>query len=240
MQIIIRHHLIIKDLNLQIRNMVRDLCIIWDFTKDPEELKRRQRLIQTNCTVDYFLRLLMVEKLKVGKQKKIIIECSEQPITKITNYDDDSLGVIIVRRQIDLDKYQKLADNAKRKWALDMVVSAFEELHKHFDFSMDTIHDVAKQVEANKYINHYVYGSPVVNKSKDLKAQLFVEYEFDKFDLYAEVYDKDSTLLKKTLVKSVAPGWVTYTPILGSIKWIDNKKLSVLDAKKKELKKISA
>lgn len=212
--------------------MIRELVICMEFTSDTAKKERnKQFALSQYCVSEYFVRLF--DKLKIGKIQKLVIECDEEPITKITNYDDSDIKTL--RRQVDINKYLKLSDTAKKKWLVEMWLSGFEELHKHFDFDIAQVHEAAKQIEAAKYVNHYAYGKQVASTDKKHKAQLFIEFEMDRIDLYLEVFDKEGTQVKRVLVKSELPYW----DISGSVKWLDAKSVSVLDSKKKQLKKVS-
>jgi len=215
--------------------MIRDIEISMEFSKTNIE-KYKEFNMSTKWVTDVYLRMLV--ELKVQNIKKILIECAEHTINKVANYDNDDLGVQIVRRQIDLNKYLELSDVEKKKWGILLLISGFEEVHKHFNFPIEKIHSVSKELNNIHFVNHYYLKKPVPSPNNQYKAILWVEYEIQKFSLFVHLFNKEEKIIKKVLIKTVKPGWISYFPILGNIIWKSVNEFQVYNRKKKVLKTI--
>jgi hypothetical protein len=146
--------------------------------------------------------------------------------------------VKILRRQIDINSFLKLSEIERKKWALDLLVSGFEELSNHFEFSMDEIYAIAKKIEDNNFLNHYHFGKITSSPNKQFKSVLWVEHDADKFSLFLQILDKEDAVLKKVLVKEASPSFALHSQLFGSIKWESNDTIKVLNNKKAILKTV--
>jgi hypothetical protein len=214
--------------------MIREIQITLPYETAME--KKKKFIPTTYCTGDFFLRLL--DKFAVGKIQKLIIECSESEVLKTSNPSDDSIGVIVLRRHIDLSKYFSMSVKEKKKWTLRILVDGFKELNQYYEFSFEKIEAVAKTIKDMDYLNHYRYGKVVSSPSKKMKAQLWVEHEIDKFHLFVDILNPEEELITREKVISTFPNWVAYLPVLGSIKWETDQFISIIPKNKKVVKKI--
>ena len=215
--------------------MIREISIQSIFTNDVA-LKEKYKTfnLSTYCVGEYFVRLL--GKFKIGKIQKLVIECDENPITKITSYEDYS--VQNVRRHINMNEYLELSGLDKKKWVLEIIVTAFEELKNYFEFSIDEIYLIADEIKKANYQNNYKLANSILNKSKEHSANLYVEFNVEDFCLFLEIYDKNNIRTKFVKTKKVEPNFANNF-MFCKIKWIDDKTIEVIGFDKKQIKKVS-
>jgi hypothetical protein len=184
---------------------------------------RRRFLLETNCIVSMFLRLL--GKYKNNDTKKIIIKCVET----LTGKGSTILGICIIEQVIDYNGFFIKDDSEKKTFTLNIIKQAITEIARDKEWDISPFEEVYTKIIALDYINHWTWGKKLKSPSRLYTAEVYLEHEIRDIKIFIVIRDKQGKLVKKQLIITELPNEYAYAKHLGKLIWLSNNEVQLLN-----------
>ena len=190
--------------------------------------KRREFALQTRCITACFERLFGY--MNTRDCKKITINCMpEVPVKSIKKF---SGGFYEVQTKFCYTSFTKLNDYEKKKISLDLLMAGVRQIAKAQKWDMAQFEQVYEAIVAAEWKNEWVWKKPVSSPDKKAVAHVFLHHEVRQMDIYLVICDKNGREVVKERIVSEEPDEWVYTQHLGEIKWIDDRKVALVNKNK--------
>lgn len=195
-------------------NLLSEIEIRKDYLINWKE-KRRKFQLSTRCMTSMIERLL--PRIVTDKCWKLLIECVEN----ITKEDiTDLLGVYCVQVKFDFVYFSNINEEEKKKYIILKIREALSNRQLQTVISTSEIEEVCDNIHTLNYCNEWYWKKAV--KKKKRKAQIKLVHDIDSVQIYMQVYDEDSCILKEKLLITTIPDERVYCKYLGNVVWISD------------------
>jgi hypothetical protein len=141
-------------------------------------------------------------------------------------------GFCDVQVQFHYDSFIILDDLSKKKVALETLMKGIQTVAAEKSWDIEPFKSVYTKIVEAKYKNEWRWGKSVISPNRKFIAQLFLQHEVSQIDIFIIVNDKNGNEITKERVITEIPNEWNYTGHLGEVKWLDNKKVILVNKDK--------
>ena len=179
---------------------------------------------QTRCIASFFARINAPVSAKGCSQ--ILIECtSNEGNSKIMNLS----GTISVPVKFDYELFSSLSDLDKKKATLELLMTGIRKVADNQNWNVEPFEETYKKIIELEYVNEWIWPKTAKNKDTGLVAKVFVQHEVRCADISIIIQDKKRNEILRKKVITERPHEFAYAIHLGEIKWVTDKKASLLN-----------
>lgn len=185
---------------------------------------RRRFLLETNCIVAMFLRLL--GKYKNEDCKKIVVDCVEN-VKK--NKGFNVMGIYTIEQKVDYNEFFLKDDKEKKQFALNVIKQSIAKVAREKKWDISPFEEVFKKIIELDYNNFWTWGKKVKSPSKQYTAEVYLEHEVKNIDIYVLIRDKQGDIVKKQLVITELPDEYAYFKHLEKLIWLSDNEVLLIN-----------
>jgi len=203
--------------------------LLKEFDLDAPCLNKSERhkfRLETRCISSLYERFFN-KKLKTDKCWKVLVE----GVTSVTKpCVRDQLGVFTIEVLFDFELYSKASDDEKKVQILELLQKGIIQIGELQGWDICPFNEAYQKVIDVSYINDWVWGKPIMNSSKNLKAEVYCQHGLYKFTSAIRVYNKSGGLILDKEVVNEQPDEFAFTKYFGRLKWTSQNQI-MLEAK---------
>ncbi len=180
--------------------------------------KRLQFRNETRCVTALFERCYEPSK-ETGKPWKILVEVADKDAR--SGYKD-LLGVLTTQIDGDIDGFLRLENAEKKPKTLDLLMNGIEQIAKALSLDMAPFEKAAAEVKRRGFVNEWVWGSEISNKSKTMSAEILVSHEVEATTLSARIRNGGGNVVGILPLVSDQPNEFIFDEYFGTVSWLDD------------------
>lgn len=184
---------------------------------------RRRFLLETNCIVSMFLRLL--GRYKNRDCKKIVVDC----VNKLTNKGGTEIGICLIEQIVDYNRFFLLDDKEKKRFTLNVIKQTISKIAQEKGWDKSSFEEVYNKIIEQDYKNYWIWGKKIKSPSKLYSAEVYLEHEVKNIEIYIIIRNKQGDLIKKQLVITELPDEYAYVKHLGKIIWLSDNEVQLIN-----------
>lgn len=189
------------------------------------EFQGKARVIE-----DMYNRFLFLNKIKIQGIKKLSITLvNELGIDSIHGPVKGFSPVINIKRSYDFNLFSSLGAPAQNESILALIQTSVYKAGKEFNWNLQPFEAISAQIKSLRFKNCFISGKIKASKDKVYKAGVEVDMQPDHALLAIVFYSKEGILVKRVELIKVHPNRLFITPLIGSTKWLNNKKFEVVN-----------
>ena len=189
----------------------------FDAPGDPKPNRLRFRN-ETRCVSALFERCYKPFK-ETGKPWKILVEVvrgNAKPGYK------DVGGVLTTQVEGDIDHFFELDKANKKQRTLDLLMEGIEQVARLLSFDISPFEVAAEEVKKLKFVNEWVWGSPIPNRSNTLSAEVLVSHDIEAATLSARIKNGGGNVVDILPLVSDQPNEFIFDEYFGSVSWLND------------------
>ncbi|QUI23997.1 hypothetical protein HZI73_17585 [Vallitalea pronyensis] len=194
-----------------------------DYDRNWKTPIRRRFLLETNCTVSMFLRIL--GKYKNIDTKKIVVNC----VDTLSGKGGTVLGICKIEQIVDYNGFFLQDDYEKKRLTLNVIKQTIAKVAKDKEWNTSPFEEVYAEMIKLQYNNHWTWRKKIKNQNRLYTAEVYLEHEIKDIKIYIIIRDKQGDIVKKQLVISELPDEYAYVKHLGKLTWLSNSEVQLVN-----------
>lgn len=191
----------------------------------PKRISFRRR---TRCVSALFERAFPAASVDAPGWK-VLVECV--PTVRRAGYRNLE-GALTLEVVANSTAFESESDLNQKKLALDWLVSGALELARQLGWSPEPFLEAAREVKRLEYKNERWLERAKWSPSRKLRADVWCVHEPSQFRAWLVVMDADGGEVVRELVVDDIPDEFIFAPVLGSVRWDSNTRVSLLNKKR--------
>lgn len=178
---------------------------------------RRRFLLETNCIVAMFLRLL--GKYKNEECKKILVRCVKN-VNKKESFN--ALGICTIELKVDYIEFFQKDDYEKKLITFNVIKESIDLIAQEKSWDISPFKEVYNKIIELEYKNHWTWGKKIKSPTKLYTSEVYLVHEVKKIEIYIIIRDKQGNIVKKQLIINESPHEYAYAKHLGKLTWLSS------------------
>ena len=211
-----------------LRNVVFAVGMIGAPVGDPERLCDKYPSVQRGSfSVTNHLMWHLGSKVDLCRASKVVLQVDPNVKTLKESAIEEMLSIKLLRIPFDLETANDLEGVELKKMILDSTTEALAWLAKKERLDEQPILDAADQVRRENYqFGFYFKRGKSWKSSNKIKARIYLRYDWDRFDVIAEILEGRKVLGHK-LLHSTVPVEHPLPSLVRQLNWTPGGKLSL-------------
>lgn len=160
-----------------------------------------------------------------GQAWKILVEVVGT-ITKPTIRN--LIGVMTIQISGDVEAFFSLHTRARTERALDYLMDGIEKVIEEKGWNVSSFYQARDQVRYRRYVNEWIWKSPIPNKSKKFTAEVLVEHEVTQARISVRFRDNDQAVVGVKHLVSDEPNEFIFDAYLGQLRWLNESTVELI------------
>jgi hypothetical protein len=201
-------------------------AILKEFDLDAPTLPREARQSfrhQTRCVTALYERVLKPFR-NHQKAWKVLVEVV--PVVA-KHHARELLGVLTIQVQGSSAEFLDASDSIKPQIALDWLASGAVEIAKAHDWPIKPFQDAAAAVIEANFVNKWTWKINFWNKSRTLSCDIEIEHALHEVRIAAIFKNSDGLLVGKSPFCSTSPSEFAFVPLLGKVRWLEDRQVEL-------------
>lgn len=205
------------------RNCTYEQAILIDYDTNWKWNIRRRFLLESNCIVAMFLRLL--GKYKNDDCKKILVRC----VKDVVRQDGfNALGIYTIELKVNYVKFFEKDDYDKKLITLNIIKQSIAKVVQEKGWDTSPFESVFNRIMELNYNNCWTCGKKVKSQNKLYTAEVYLEHEVKQIDIYIIIRNNQGEIVKKELIITEQPHEYAYVKLLGKLVWSSNNQVQLV------------
>ena len=180
--------------------------------------KRLQFRNETRCVTALFERCYEPSK-ETGKPWKILVEVIDKDAG--SGYKN-LLGVLTTQVEGDIDGFLGLEKAKKKPKTLDLLMQGIMQVATALSLNTAPFEKAAAEVKRLGFVNEWVWGPEIPNKSKTMIAEILVNHDVEAATLSARIRNGGGSVVDVLPLVSDQPNEFIFDEYFGSVSWLDD------------------
>ena len=208
------------------RSCSRDDAVRLDYQNN-WKMKRRELSLQTRCISAFYERLFGY--IITTDCQKILIECVPEVLDEsIKNFS----GVYTVQVSFDCESFQNLTSIEKKKATLEILITGIRKVASTLSLKISPFEDAYTKIVKAEYTNEWGWRKSAKSPNKKYTASVLLNHDVDAIDISMIVTDNNMNQVYREKIVSELPDEYAYADHLGTIKWISNSEVALVNSEK--------
>ncbi|MFC7370343.1 hypothetical protein ACFQPF_01445 [Fictibacillus iocasae] len=188
--------------------------------------KRMKFRDEIRCMADLYLQ--QIGKFQTQETKKIIVNCVESDNDEVGNLD----GFTEVEAEFDYEHYAACCKDEKKKIIVETLHNGLLKAGKFYKWDLTILMQAYRSVVEKKHKNEYVWKQKS-SPSRAYRAEVFCRHDLDTYTITINVLDrKTEEWVKSEKLISEIPNEFAFAQHLGSLKWLSNTEVCLVNQNK--------
>lgn len=187
---------------------------------------RRRFTLETRCISSMVLRLM--GKIKTEDCSKILINCVDE---EAKDGISSCMGIYTLEYLLNYDNFFLKSDYEKKVITLNIIKECVNKIVYHKGWNYEPFKIVFNRIVELEYNNSWTWGKKVRSPDKIKKAEVYIEHQVKKVNIYIYIRNKKNEIIKKKLILKEVPHEFSYARHLGKLVWISENELQLNNKK---------